>query len=174
MSAAYLADQARRHPAMRPQDMIKLCYQAAYGAEHLLPDIDRARDYLHRELDACTPDAGQPLCEEISPSLCRVNLPAWKAHGYPEEALLALFMQACAPRQDGEARLNALLAQAETLCAQGALPFDRAEWQAALSDYRRQPPHALHHSQPYRDAEHPCYRLASTAALRAWLKAGEF
>lgn len=159
---------------MRPQDMIKLCYQAAYGAEHLLPDADRARDYLHRELDACAADAAQPLYEEISPDLCRINLPAWKAHGYPEEALLALFMQACAPRQDGETRLNALLAQAEVLCAQGALPFELAEWQAELTNYRRQPPRAVHHSDAYRAAEHPCYRLAGAAALRAWLKTGKF
>ena len=93
MSAAYLADQAWRHPALRPRDAIKLCYQAAYGAEHLLPDPAAAREYLRRELNACAADAAEPLYEEISPDLCRVNLRAWKARAYPEDALLALFLQ---------------------------------------------------------------------------------
>ena len=85
MSAAYLADQAWRHPALRPRDAIKLCYQAAYGAEHLLPDPAAAREYLRRELNACAADAAEPLYEEISPDLCRVNLRAWKARAYPEQ-----------------------------------------------------------------------------------------
>lgn len=173
MSAAYLADQARRHPALRPRDAIKLCYQAAYGAEHLLPDPAAAREYLRRELNACAADAAEPLYEEISPDLCRVNLRAWKARAYPEDALLALFLQACAPRPDGAARLTALLSDVAALCAQGLLPFELAQWQAELTDYRRQPPHAVHHSEAYRAAEHPCYRLASTAALREWLKGTE-
>ena len=173
MSAAYLADQARRHPALRPRDAIKLCYQAAYGAEHLLPDPAAAREYLRRELNACAADAAEPLYEEISPDLCRVNLRAWKARAYPEDALLALFLQACAPRPDGAARLTALRSEVAALCAQGLLPFELAQWQAELTDYRRQPPHAVHHSEAYRTAEHPCYRLASTAALREWLKGTE-
>ena len=173
MSASYLADQARRHPALRPRDAIKLCYQAAYGAEHLLPDPAAAHDYLHRELSACAADAAEPLYEEISPDLCRVNLRAWKARAYREAALLALFLQACAPRPDGEARLAALFSEVSVLCAQGLLPFGLPEWQAELDDYRRQPPHAVHHSEAYRAAERPCYRLASTAALREWLKGTE-
>lgn len=173
MSAAYLADQAWRHPALRPRDAIKLCYQAAYGAEHLLPDPAAAREYLRRELNACAADAAEPLYEEISPDLCRVNLRAWKARAYPEDALLALFLQACAPRPDGAARLTALLSDVAALCAQGLLPFELAQWQTELTHYRRQPPHAVHHSEAYRAAEHPCYRLASTAALREWLKGTE-
>ena len=159
MSAAYLADQARRHPALRPRDAIKLCYQAAYGAEHLLPDPAAAREYLRRELNACAADAAEPR--------------AWKARAYPEDALLALFLQACAPRPDGAVRLTALFSDVAALCAQGLLPFELAQWQAELTDYRRQPPHAVHHSEAYRTAEHPCYRLASTAALREWLKGTE-
>ena len=31
-----LREQLRRHPSMQPQDVIKLCYQAARGAEHLI------------------------------------------------------------------------------------------------------------------------------------------
>ena len=102
-----------------------------------------------------------------------MNLRAWKARAYPEDALLALFLQACAPRPDGAVRLTALLSDVAALCAQGLLPFELAQWQAELTDYRRQPPHALHHSEAYRTAEHPCYRLASTAALREWLKGTE-
>ena len=34
----YILDQAHLHPAFAPQDAIKLCYQATFGAEHLLQE----------------------------------------------------------------------------------------------------------------------------------------
>ena len=168
MNDKYLKKQAQLHPAMRPLDMVKLCYQAAYGAEHLMPDPAFARAYLHGELEECAAAPDEALYEEISPELCRVNLRAWKAHGYPEENLLTLFMRACVPVQEGKAHLDKLLETVSALCAQGELPFDAAQWQLALADYRSTPPHAVHHSDAYRAAERPCYRLVRTADLLAW------
>ena len=34
----HLKKQLSLHPSMQPQDIVKLCYQAAFGAEPLLPD----------------------------------------------------------------------------------------------------------------------------------------
>lgn len=39
---SYLLEQIQMHRAMQPQDIVKLCYQAAYGAEHLIENYSAA------------------------------------------------------------------------------------------------------------------------------------
>ena len=73
----YFEEQLKKHPSMQFSDAVKLCYQAALGAEHLLSDEDRARSYLYAELEgSCVTD--EELFERISPDVCRVNLGARK------------------------------------------------------------------------------------------------
>lgn len=158
MQAAF-ARQAALHPAMEPQDALKMAYQAAFGAEHLLRDGESARQYLRQELAACAADPAEPLAEAISPALCRVNLRAWKAAALPEDWLWAMFRDSCAPRADGEARLREALAALDDLAAAGRLPFSAAVWQREKQAYLAEGPHALHHSQHYREREKPAYRL---------------
>ena len=81
----YLQAQLLLHPSMTPQDVAKLCYQAAHGAEHLLADPDRARSYLLREWEATAADDRLPLIEPISDAIARVNLSTWKARGLSAE-----------------------------------------------------------------------------------------
>lgn len=47
----YFDEQLKNHPSMQLSDAVKLCYQAAFGAEHLLSNTDRARAYLMAEFD---------------------------------------------------------------------------------------------------------------------------
>ena len=42
----FFLEQMERHPAMEARDAVKLCYQAAFGAEHLLQDREAAYRYL--------------------------------------------------------------------------------------------------------------------------------
>ena len=85
----YLAQQLELHPAARVDDVVKLCYQAAFGAEHLLSDLDAARKYFDAEYQR-TPASDGPLCEMISEGVCRVNLGAWKNSGMPEDWLFGI------------------------------------------------------------------------------------
>ena len=43
---AYVEEHLHLHPSTQPRDVIKQCYQAARGAEHLLMDTARARAYF--------------------------------------------------------------------------------------------------------------------------------
>ena len=45
---ACLRRQLQAHPSMLPQDVVKLCYQAACGAEHMLEDFAAAEAALER------------------------------------------------------------------------------------------------------------------------------
>ena len=64
-------------------NFVKQCYQAAFGAEHLLTDLAAAEEYFSAEyVRVAAVDA--PLYERISPHVCRVNLSAWRKSGLPE------------------------------------------------------------------------------------------
>ena len=84
--------QAKMHPAIEPQDMYKLCFQAAFGAEHLIADEQRARAYLQQEFDRTDADANTPLIEWLCEDVARVNLAAYKALGYSIDRLLVFFI----------------------------------------------------------------------------------
>ena len=48
----YVRQQLERHKSIQPQDIVKLCYQAAYGAEHMLADMEAAKKYFYTEYDS--------------------------------------------------------------------------------------------------------------------------
>ena len=98
-----LIAQFATHPSTAPQDAVKQCYQAAFGAEHLLTDTSLAAAYLEREFND-TPAADVPLCEKIAPDVGRINLASWKAHGLPLEWLTRMFIMSARP--DEAARLS--------------------------------------------------------------------
>ena len=97
----YLMEQVEMHPSVQPQDIVKMCYQAAYGAEHLLSDLQGARRYLGEEY-AATEARDTALYENISDTVCRVNLSAWRFRGLPLQWLFRMFA-ASAENRDGRA-----------------------------------------------------------------------
>lgn len=162
---SYLTEQLRTHPSMTPQDIAKLCYQAAYGAEHLLSDLDRARGYLLREFEATPADGTVPLIEPISDTVARVNIAAWKARGLSPDTLFDLFAATASVSGEGEARLVEYLAEAEVLLTQAETRISPEDWQAFFAWYARNGYPAIHHSEAYRKAEKPAYRIVGRKLL---------
>lgn len=148
-----LQEQMRLHPAMQPQDVLKLCYQAAHGAEHLLADPARAREYFDREFAAVPPDASIPLAEDISRDITRISLGAWKAAALPPDWLFRMFVRT-ANAPVNHVSMADCLAEAASICAP-AMPG----WDDALSAWQREGMPAVHHSEAYRAAERPAYRI---------------
>ena len=159
-----LRAQLRLHPSMRARDVVKLCVQAARGAEHLLADTDAARRYFDAEFAAVEPDSDQPLSEDISEEVSRVNLAAWKARAWDASRLFECFVQSARIAEDGEARLRTYLRAAEAMLDE--MPFSREEWREYLVEYIQSGMPAVHHSAEYRAAEHPAYRIVRRALLR--------
>lgn len=163
---AYLLEQAGLHPSMGPQDVIKLCFQAAFGAEHLLEDPAGAERRLMDEFSAIT-GSGARLYERISPDRCRVNLAAWKQRGLPSEWLFRMFANVGGAPLDGSGAFERALVEVDALCAaEDALPFSRRAWAEALSAYRRAGGGAVHHSAVYHTRECPAYRLVEAQFIR--------
>lgn len=178
----FLREQAARHPATEPVDVIKLCYQAAFGAEHLLEDGEAAFRYLRQEYDRVTPDEKEPLYEAISEGISRVNLRAWKQRKLPVSWLFRMFAETASPsrqathfrmkehaRQEGVTGITFFqdcLKEAENLVSAGTFGFDRKTWEAFLANYPTDRPKAVHHSETYRQAEKPAYRLVDSGFIR--------
>lgn len=158
--ATCLQQQLQRHPAMQPRDVLKLCYQAARGAEHLLADAGRARTYFDQEYAATPADSSLPLFESISPDIARVNLAAWKTTALPADWLFRMFLHTAQIDRAGNDLLDAYLRTAGELVARHA-SFPLNAWQEALSAWDAAGRPAIHHSSLYRDREHPAYRIVN-------------
>lgn len=161
----YLTQQISLHPSMQPRDVVKLCYQAAHGAEHLLADTGMAWNYLKQEYDAVAAVDGA-LYEQISDHVCRVNLSAWKAKALPVEWLFRMFVASCKVQEDGAAQFARYLQAAETMVHAGAAGFSAAEWDRYLCEYKAMGMPAVHHSEAYRRQEHPAYRIVNSRFCR--------
>ena len=150
-----LREQLRLHPSMQPRDVIKLCYQAARGAEHLLSDTTRARAYFDQEYAVTPADDALPLLESISENVARVNIAAWKAANLPAEWLFRMFVHTARVPRGGETLLAQYIVEATALV--GTMPG----WEEALAAWQASGMPAVHHSEAYRAGEHPAYRIVN-------------
>ena len=148
----YLTEQLHNHLSAEPQDILKLCYQAAFGVEHLLKDGERAKAYLQAEYDAVTA-ADISLYEAVSADIVRVNLAAWKYHGLPAAWLFSMMASSAAEKQGGEPLFRELLQRAEKI-----VPFPVA-WKEYVETYLQGDLSPVHHSEIYREKEQPAYRI---------------
>ena len=169
----FIKQQLALHPFIMPQDVIKMCFQAAYGAEHLLTDIEKVKGYFMSEYENCQP-SDEPVMELIAPEVCRVNIAPWKKLSLPPEWLFQLFVQTASTRlPDGDKNFFEYVNQWSKFVQdknQGqALAFSFEELQQTVNEYFEKcggKPQAVHHSQHYRDNERPAYRVISGPYVR--------
>lgn len=161
----YLLEQINRHPSVQPQDIVKQCYQAAYGAEHLLSDRAAARNYLEREY-ALTEAEDIEVYEMISEDVCRINLAAWKEKGLPLEWLFNMFAACACVKENAQELFCNYLKAAEKIVMQGQAGVLFSDWQAYLADYKKAGMTAVHHSPQYRECERPAYRIVNSQYVR--------
>ena len=164
----YLKEQLRLHPSMQMQDIIKMCYQATFGVEHMLSDIERAKLYFYQEYETTPANDTLLLYESISDEFCRVNLAAWKAKGLNAEELFTFFVASAKNGISGsEAEFNNRAALAEQVIEEGIFPFSAKEWKTYYTAYQKDGIRAVHHSDAYRLTERPAYRLIRKNLLPA-------
>ena len=100
---------AEKYPLMQPRDVVKLCYQACFGAGHLLTDQNAALEWLQSEYSEAEPDDGE-LFEPLPGGYTRLYLGAAKRQGIPSEQVFALFRATAGmpPQTDAPALFRAL------------------------------------------------------------------
>ena len=156
----YLSAQMELHKSIQFQDMVKLCFQAAYGAEHLISDKSRAEAVLTEEFKNVQA-ADIPLFEEISEDIIRVNLAAWKFRKLPPQWLLNIFLSSTEENTDGNALMENYLEECRK-------KLDKKEWDSFIEEYKKTGFHPVHHSDYYREHEKPSYRIANKRFARVF------
>ena len=150
--AALLAAHHARHPLLQPQDYVKLAWQAAFGPAHLLQGGENEiQAHLTEEWQAVPLGSTPPDCEPVSGELVRFPLHA--GQGTPEAVrLLARLLHATA--QAHAADPDAFAAMLEQIAA---LPEPGiAAW---IAEYRQKGCPLVGHSEAYRAAYQPHYRV---------------
>ena len=151
----FLLDQWARHPASRLQDLRKALYQSTFGCGHLVDDPSAAADWIRREAEHA------PDCREMEPldgPWCRAPL-GILSEGLTPETLAAAFAQSAAMPGEDIPALEDRLAVLMGLIREGTLPFDPAAAAAEIAAWRAAGFPACHHSEDYRNAYHPAYRV---------------
>lgn len=152
----------KHHPKAQPQDIYKLCFQAAFGAEHLLRDEEKARQYLQREYESveimqAESDADSlSILEWIAPEVVRVHLAGYKAKGFSVEILFRAFVDSAREFKGEKKTLEEYLSVIKQMALDGEMNFTVEEW-VTFCDGREIAP--VHHSNIFREAYKPAYRV---------------
>ncbi len=158
---AFLLDYVQKWPQLELTDLIKLLYQAAFGCGHFAPGEERVTAFLDQELAQTQADPCGGMIETVPGGYARVHIAPYAAQGMRVHTLARLFMlTADAPAQEGAAAwfgaaLDLLLSMADA----GELPFAPQDASAQIAAYRAAGCPSVHHSEAFRAAYHPAYRI---------------
>ena len=145
------------YPKLQTEDIFKYIFQSALGCEHLLASKEKALDYIKREY-ASSPQTDIPLIERLDGAYSRVYLSVLKT-GLSPETLATLFCLSAKKEPHGKQALEAKLAVASALVHDGELPLDRDTFDQMCDAWRSEDYPAVHHSEAFRAAYHPAYRV---------------
>ena len=154
---AILIAHAKRYPLMQPTDAVKLIYQNEFGGGHLIRDEQACLNYLRREYADLEKNPTALLYEDIGNGIVRVNLAAVK----PED-LEQLGQNFIASAAEHKGTLDGFLNKLEvlrTLTAEGVFAFDLDVLNSYLSEYKSAGYPTVSHSEQYRQAYKPSYRI---------------
>ena len=148
--ARILTRHTEQYPLMTPQDYGKLAFQSEFGPEHLVEDEARVLEGIlkeRREMHGeCSPD--KP--EYIGKGLCRFPLSELRDEG--DARLLArLFVRSAREHRGSREGLEGRLAHLEGMPVPGM--------EGWLASYKTGGCPAVGHSEVFRRAYHPHYRL---------------
>lgn len=154
-----LLAHAGRYPAMEPRDGVKLIYQNEFGGGHLIVNPAQSLARLRAEYEAAPRDPNAPLAENIGNGLVRVMLAGLDAEEYPLEALNRDFVRSAAAHQGSMDAFLEKLGILRELAGEGAFRFPAQALEDYLELYTASGCPAVSHSETYRAAYHPAYRV---------------
>lgn len=160
-----LRAHARKYPAMEPTDGVKLLYQNTFGGGHLIRDMQACKQMLLREYENTPQISAAPLLEDIGNGIVRVMLGSLEESGYTPEELADAFIRSsqicCGTMEDFLPKLELL----RKLTAEGVFAFSSRELDAYLETYKQAGYPMVSHSEAYRQAYKPAYRIVLRSLL---------
>lgn len=154
------------YPKMQIQDVAKLCFQSEFGGGHMILNEAKSFARLQQEYASLDPRLlpAYPLYESIGNGLCRIYLSAI-SQGLQPDILHEMFVQSARSRRGTIEGLKQKLDQFLCACQQDVLPFQESDVRHFLQQWELQGYPAIHHSESYRQAYHPAYRVVEEQYL---------
>lgn len=159
-----LRQHFEKYPKLAVTDLFKFLYQSSFGCEHLVSDIASAKAYICKEAENACPVVGD-LVEPLDGAYCRVHLDYLK-EGLSADTFAKLFVLSGSHVEDGKECLEEKLSALWEMAQEGELPFSKAEVEEALEKWRGEGCPACHHSEVFRAAYAPAYRLMKQEYVR--------
>lgn len=150
-----LRNHAAWYPAMTPCDAVKLIYQATFGVGHLLADEKTVRARIAEEEKTVVPAPECPQTEDIGGGFARLYLNREESAG----RIASLFLDAGTVVSGTEEKFLERLDILRKQTRDGVFPFGTNALEAYLSGYLADGIRAVSHSEEYRAAYRPAYRV---------------
>lgn len=150
---------AEKYPKMQPCDAVKLVYQNEFGSEHYIQDPEKAFEWLCKEYETCEKLPEAPVFESVGNGIQRVYISSVDTNAYPLEQIFKDFLT-CSKEHKGN--LESFLKKLEVLkdlVAKGAFGFSEKEFCEYLEKYKKAGYPAVSHSETYKEAYKPAYRI---------------
>ena len=154
-----LRRHAKKYPLMEPTDAVKLIYQNVFGGGHLIKDPAACCCALRHEYESLRQDPYAPLLVGIGNGMVRVMLNAMDASGYSIQQLGEDFIRSS---REHRGSLQGFLLKLDILrkvTADGVFAFSSQELEAYLAEYEKAGYPMVSHSEQYRSAYKPAYRI---------------
>ena len=155
-------EMVERYPEATLQDVYKSCFQDFFGAEHLLKDTAAALAYLQMELANCGNEdlSALPAYEPTGfrHRFVQVNLSQVLSGQMSADTLFARFISAAGSNNAFSDNWASEWEQIERIALETHPSWADSTLQAELH-MAASLPCAVRHSEPFRNAYHPHYRI---------------
>lgn len=159
---------------LRIEDAYKWTYQATRGGEHAVPDVESARSWLDDEWKTLNkPTDNESLWEPLCPGaeIGRLNLRPFKSQGRNEADLLDAFLASSREyKTEQSSFVDAWLELGKRLKKKRAGKLDYKSWTKLDTEMKAKNYPAIHHSETYEKANHPAYRILTSAEMKKLFK----
>lgn len=160
MDITFLTNLLAARPQAEPVDAVKLLYQQEFGCGHLLPHEAVCAAGVRREVEQTVADGAQPAFEPIGNGLCRLQLRHPDVRALPPERIARMMAVTDGAVHGSQAHFSDSIQLLRKVAGakNSGLPFDGAALEAYLAgDWAANLPPS--HSEGYRAAYHPAYRV---------------
>ena len=162
-----LIDHYNTYPRLEVSDIFKFIFQSAYGCEHLVSSKERALNYIKEELKRVNADEA-PRVDALDGDYSRVYLSCLNDKVTPE-VMAEYFCLSAKVEPDGRERLLEKIAVARELIRDGTIPLSLRDFDELHEKWRDAGYPAIHHSESFREAYRPAYRVIANEYVNIFL-----
>ena len=161
-----LRQHAGRYPLLQPRDAVKLTYQSTFGGGHMITDLSACENWIEKEKQ--TAPLWETAFEDIGGGRVRLHLGHPAVKSLPSRVTAAVFAASARHSVGTADDLAEKLAVLREETAAGVFGFSLEELDAYLTEYKAAGCPAVHHSNAFREAYSPAYRVIDARYAAVW------